>query len=47
MTLSYQSIEKVDWNTPDAGRVISFGADASRELYVITAGNKIYRIARQ
>jgi len=30
---------------PDVGRVISFGA--GRELYVITAGNKIYRIARQ
>jgi glucose/arabinose dehydrogenase len=42
-----QSIERVDWNTPDVGRVISFGADASRELYVITASNKIYRIARQ
>jgi glucose/arabinose dehydrogenase len=42
-----QSIEKIDWNTPDVGRVISFGQDASRELYVLTASNRIYRIARQ
>jgi len=27
--------------------VISFGEDANRELYVLTASNKIYRIARQ
>ena len=42
-----QSIERIDWNTPDVGRVISFGADASRELYVITASNKVYRVGRQ
>jgi hypothetical protein len=44
---SNQAIEKIDWNTPDVGRVISFGQDASRELYVLTASNRIYRITRQ
>jgi glucose/arabinose dehydrogenase len=42
-----QAIERIDWNTPDVGRVISFGEDASRELYVLTASNRIYRVARQ
>jgi len=41
-----QAVEKVDWNVPSVGRVISFGEDANRELYAITASNKIYRIAR-
>ena len=41
-----QAVEKVDWNVPSVGRVISFGEDASRELYAITASNKIYRIAK-
>ena len=41
-----QVVEKVDWNVPSVGRVISFGEDANRELYAITASNKIYRIAK-
>jgi hypothetical protein len=40
------AIEKVEWNVPSVGRVLSFGEDANREVYVITAGAKIYRIAR-
>jgi glucose/arabinose dehydrogenase len=42
-----QAIERVDWNLPSVGRVLSFGEDANREVYVITASAKIYRIARQ
>jgi hypothetical protein len=42
-----QAIERVDWNTPDVGRVISFGQDASGTLYVLTASNRVHRIARQ
>jgi glucose/arabinose dehydrogenase len=42
-----QAIERIDWAIPDIGRVISFGEDANRELYVVTASGKIYRVARQ
>jgi hypothetical protein len=42
-----RAIERIDWNTPDVGRVISFGEDAARELYVVTAGGRIYRVTRQ
>jgi glucose/arabinose dehydrogenase len=42
-----QAIERVDWNLPSVGRVLSFGEDANREVYVITGSAKIYRIARQ
>jgi hypothetical protein len=31
---------------PSVGQVLSFGEDASGELYVITASAKIHRIAR-
>jgi hypothetical protein len=38
----------VEWQPAGAiGRVISFGEDANRALYAITASNKIYRIVRQ
>jgi glucose/arabinose dehydrogenase len=40
------AIEKIEWNVPSVGRVLSFGEDANREVYVITASGKIYRIAR-
>jgi glucose/arabinose dehydrogenase len=42
-----QAIERVDWNLPSVGRVLSFGEDANREMYAITASGAIYRIARQ
>lgn len=42
-----RAIERVDWNVPGVGRVLSFGEDASREIYAITASGAIYRIARQ
>ncbi len=42
-----QATERVDWSIPSVGNVLSFGEDASRELYVITGANKVYRIARQ
>jgi glucose/arabinose dehydrogenase len=42
-----QAIERIDWNLPAVGRVLSFGEDANREVYVITASAKIYRLARQ
>jgi hypothetical protein len=38
---------RVDWNLPSVGRALSFGEDANREVYVITASAKIYRIACQ
>ena len=41
-----QAVEKVDWNVPSVGRVLSFGEDAARELYAITASGKIYRVAK-
>jgi glucose/arabinose dehydrogenase len=42
-----QAIERVDWNLPSVGRVLSFGEDANREIYVLTGSARIYRIARQ
>jgi hypothetical protein len=42
-----QAIERIDWGIPDIGRVISFGEDSNREVYVITASGKIYRIVKQ
>ncbi len=42
-----QATERVDWNIPSVGNVLSFGEDANRELYVITGTNKVYRIAQQ
>jgi hypothetical protein len=41
------AIERVDWNLPSVGRVLSFGEDANREIYVLTGSGRIYRIARQ
>jgi hypothetical protein len=40
------AIERIEWNVPSVGRVLSFGEDANREVYVISASAKIYRIAR-
>lgn len=42
-----QAIERVDWNIPSVGNVLSFGEDANREMYVITGTNKVYSIAQQ
>lgn len=42
-----QATERVDWNVPSVGSVISFGEDASRELYVVTGTNRVYRVAQQ
>jgi hypothetical protein len=42
-----QALERIDWNTPDVGRIISFGTDAAGEVYVVSASGRIYRIARQ
>jgi hypothetical protein len=42
-----QATERVDWNVPSVGNVLSFGEDANRELYVITGTSKVYRIAQQ
>ena len=42
-----KAIERVDWNIPSVGNVLSFGQDANREMYVITGTNKVYRIAPQ
>jgi glucose/arabinose dehydrogenase len=42
-----RATERVDWSIPSVGSVISFGEDASRELYVITGTNRVYRIEQQ
>lgn len=42
-----QAIERVDWNIPSVGNILSFGEDANREMYVITGTNKVYSIAQQ
>jgi hypothetical protein len=42
-----QATERVDWNIPSVGNVLSFGEDANRELYVITGTSRVYRIAQQ
>jgi hypothetical protein len=39
-------MERIDWNIPRPGNVVSFGEDANRELYVI-ADNRVLRIATQ
>jgi len=42
-----QATERVDWNIPSVGNVLSFGEDANSELYVVSGASKIYRIAQQ
>jgi glucose/arabinose dehydrogenase len=39
--------EQKDWAIASPGNVQSFGVDSAGELYVLTAGGTIYRIARQ
>jgi glucose/arabinose dehydrogenase len=42
-----RATEKVEWIAPNAvGRVLSFGEDAAKEHYAITASGRIYRLAR-
>ena len=39
-------VEQRDWNLGGAGQVVSFGRDGAGELYVISAGGRIFRIVR-
>lgn len=32
------------WNIPDIGRVLSFGEDATGEMYMLSTGGRVYRI---
>lgn len=38
--------ERVDWNLPTFGAVVSFGEDASGELYVLASNGRVARIVR-
>ena len=40
-------VESRDWDIDDIGRVVSFGQDAQGELYLITGGGAIHKIARR
>ena len=42
-----QAAEQVDWSITNVGQIVSFGEDADHELYMLTAGNALYRIVRQ
>jgi hypothetical protein len=39
--------ERVDWNIIPPGRVLSFGEDAQKELYLMTEEGGVFRVARQ
>jgi hypothetical protein len=39
-------LEQRDWNLNTAGQVVSFGRDGAGELYVVSAGGRIFRIVR-
>jgi glucose/arabinose dehydrogenase len=41
------AIERIDWNIPNAGSVFSFGEDAQKELYMLTATGQVFKIVRQ
>jgi glucose/arabinose dehydrogenase len=39
-------VEQRDWGLGAAGQVVSFGRDGAGELYVVSAGGRIFRIVR-
>jgi hypothetical protein len=39
--------EHTDWEVGNVGSITSFGVDAARELYVVSANGRVYRIVRQ
>jgi glucose/arabinose dehydrogenase len=41
-----RATERIQWNVPVLGQVISFGQDAAGELYVLTANGRVVRIVR-
>ncbi|MFM9884752.1 MAG: PQQ-dependent sugar dehydrogenase [Burkholderiales bacterium] len=44
--ISGTATERVDWNLPAFGAVVSFGEDASGELYVLASNGRVARIVR-
>jgi hypothetical protein len=42
-----QAAEQIDWSITNVGQIISFGEDADGELYLLSAGNVIYKMVRQ
>lgn len=39
-------VESREWDLGDVGRVLSFGEDSSRELYILSDSGKVFRLAR-
>ena len=36
-----------DWNITNVGNILSFGQDAQKELYMLSATGRVYRIVRK
>lgn len=46
----YQNGQVTDthqWNTPNVGNILSFGEDSARNLYLLSASGRVYRLAKQ
>ena len=41
------AIDRVDFGKMGAGTILSFGEDAQRELYLLSAEGNVYRIVRR
>jgi len=39
--------EQIDWNVANVGQIFSFGEDAQKELYMLTATGRVFKIVRQ
>jgi hypothetical protein len=41
------AVDRRDWPIGDIGNVTSFGVDAARELYILSANGRAYRLVKQ
>lgn len=39
-----EAVERREWEVGDLGQVLSFGEDADRELYILSANGRVYRL---